>query len=151
MQGDAVALRVASVGDRGWRVARGRFDGQPVVVRCNPRFRDAVDRAEWPIRIGVALPVRAPDSVGWPSRTEGNELGRAEDEIVRLAGDRAVIVAVITVSGVRELVLHARASGWIEEFHREAQEAIATHEVQVVAQDDPGWETFEALVGPLLD
>jgi hypothetical protein len=34
----------------------------------------------------------------------GNELGRAEDEIVRPAGDRAVIVAVITVSGFRELV-----------------------------------------------
>jgi hypothetical protein len=47
--------------------------------------------------------------------------------------------------------LHARESGWIEQFHREAQEAIATHEVQVVAQDDPGWETFEALAGPLLD
>jgi Family of unknown function (DUF695) len=129
-------------------VAQGTFDGHPVVVRCNPGFRDAVDRAEWPIRIGVALPLRAPDAVGWPSRAEADELGRAEDEVVRIAGDRAVIVAVITVNGARELVLHARESGWIEQFHREAREAIATHEVQVVAQRDPGWEVYEDLVAP---
>ncbi|MGH9113172.1 MAG: DUF695 domain-containing protein [Acidimicrobiales bacterium] len=141
---------VASVGDRGWRVAQGAFDGHPVIVRCNPGFRGAIDRAEWPIRIGVAFPLRAPDTIGWPSRTEGDELGRAEDEIVRLAADRAVIVAVITVNGVRELVLHARESGWIEQFHREAREAIATHEVQVVAERDPDWEVFEDLVGSLL-
>jgi hypothetical protein len=47
-------------------------------------------------------------------------------------------------------VLHARESGWIEPFDHEAQTAITSHDVQVVAQHDPACEVFEAIVGPLI-
>jgi hypothetical protein len=47
-------------------------------------------------------------------------------------------------------VLHARESGWIEQFDHEAQTAITTHDVQVVAQHDPACEVFEDIVGPLI-
>jgi hypothetical protein len=62
--------------------------------------------------------------------------GPGEYEIVRLT-DRTGIVAVITVNGVRELKLHARGSEWIERYHHEAQDAITTHDVQVVVSRIP--------------
>jgi hypothetical protein len=117
-----------------------------MLLRVDTAYRDEAARAGHPIRVGVALPINEPTDRGWPSGPEGEELQVAEDEVVRLVADRAVLVAVITGKNVRELVLQARDSEWVAEFHRAADEAIATHEVQVIAETDPDWEVYRSLL-----
>lgn len=46
--------------------------------------------------------------------------------------------------------LYAREPGWIEQFHRDARQAITTHDVRVVAERDPAWKAFDKVVGAFL-
>ena len=53
-----------------------------------------------------------------------------------------MLVLVITGKDMREFVFHSRDSDWIGEFHHEANEAVSTHELQVMAQTDPKWTVY---------
>lgn len=110
--------------DESWTVARAQYDGRPLIVRVNDACVQAGDLDQYPIRIGVALPLNDPDKDGWPSGPEGEQLQKAEDVIVGAARARAVLVAVITGTGMRELVFHARTSDWIGQFERDPSAAV---------------------------
>jgi hypothetical protein len=56
---------------------------------------------------------------------------------------------VITGTDMREFVFHAQDGNWIAEFHRQAEAAVSTHAVQVIAETDPGWSVFREFVALL--
>ena len=137
--------RVETVDDV-WTVAKGEHDGRPILFRVNTAYLGASDLDQFPIRIGVALPLNGPDGDGWPSGPEGQQLQMAEDAILAATRGRAVLVLVITGTGMREFVFHARTDDWIGEFDREASASVRTHQVQVMAQNDPGWTVYRQFV-----
>jgi len=145
MLGRRKPATVSSVADA-WTVAQGSYNGHPMLVRINTAYRETSDRGEYPIRIGVALPVNQPDDRGWPGSEEGHQLQDAEDKIVRAVRGRAVLVAVITGKNMREFVFHAHASDWIADFDQEASAAVTSHELQVMAQLDPDWNVYASLL-----
>jgi hypothetical protein len=132
--------------EESWSISQGRHENRPILARFNKAYADTSDRSEYAIQIGVAIPVNAPDGRGWPAGDENEQLQVIEDEVVRTAAGRAVLVGVLTVKGVRELVLYSREGEWIEGFHQELQRSITTHEVQVMAQRDPKWTIFHQFV-----
>jgi hypothetical protein len=115
-------------------------------VRFNMAFRDAVDRSHYGIRIGVAIPLRSPTEDGLPAEPEFTELAEIEEVLVSAASGHAVLVGVITTASMREFVLHASTSEWIADFDHTLQELVRSHEVQVMAQTDPRWETYFSFV-----
>lgn len=129
-----------------WQISRGEDDGHDLFARFNAAFRKAVDRESYPIQIGVALPLNEPDDLGLPTTEEGVALGEAEDVLLECAGDRAVLVGVITTHGMREFVLYTDQPDWVAGFREELQSAIASHSVQVMAQSDPGWHVYRTFV-----
>lgn len=129
-----------------WTIARAVDDGKPLLIGVNIAFRDAVDRDRYPIRIGVALPLNTPDDQGWPSSAEGHELQAAEDRIIDALNGRAILVGRITGRSMREFIFHASDHDWIGDFHSEVQASVTSHEVQVMAQTDPGWTVYQQLL-----
>jgi hypothetical protein len=132
------------VGDEGWSVATGTNNGRPMIVRRRTDLQDASDRHEWPIRIGIAIPLQAPLESGLPTPEEDHTLGYIEAMICSIAGARAVLAIVITTSDMREFVLHACASDWIPGFHEELQASVQTHQVQMVAEHDETWGVYDS-------
>jgi hypothetical protein len=125
-----------------WSVSKADYDGRPLLARFNTGYSDATDREDYPIQIGVAIPLKDVDEQGWPSGEENRVLQAVEDTMLSVLGGRAVLVGALTVNGVREFVLYSRDSDWIESFHRALDAAVPSHEVQVMAKQDPAWSTY---------
>lgn len=130
-----------------WAVAEGEMDDAPVVVRFNKSIAAAAGHPEYSIQIGVALPLRNPDPGRLPSPEEAEELNAIEDALDRLVGDKAVLVAVVTTSEMREFVLYTGSGDWIAQFDADLQAAVGDHAVQVMAQTDSQWNVYASLAG----
>jgi len=98
------------------------------------------------IRIGVAVPFRAPDPEGMPDATELAQLVAFEDALALKASGKGVLVGVITTGGMREFVLYTGAGDWIPGFHQDLRSVLPTHEVQVTAETDPKWSVYRQFV-----
>ena len=128
-----------------WAVSQGTYDGKPIFTRFNVGLRQAAGHAAFPIQVGVAVPLKQPDSNGLPVADESAELNLIEDELERLVGTRAILVGVITTSGMREFILYTGEGDWIAQFHQDLQGAVSHHEIQVMAQRDEAWATYRRM------
>jgi Family of unknown function (DUF695) len=126
----------------GWHVFEGQYDGRPLLARFNAALRDARDRSTFPIQIGVAVPLNAPDDRGMPSEAELAELAALEERVIKAAAGHAVLVGSITTNSMREFVLYSQSPEWIESFDHALQAAVEGHEVQVMARSDPDWNVY---------
>jgi hypothetical protein len=129
-----------------WGVSEGNYDGNPMFARFNAAFKDCPDRATYPIQIGVALPLHSPNEQGLPRKPEFVELDAAEETVIDEAGERAILVGVITTRGMREFVLYTATAEWIESFDLALQQRVESHTVQVMAKNDPKWTTYRQYV-----
>lgn len=127
-------------------MAKGQRDGFVIFTRFNTGVWASRDRREHRIQIGVAVPLNDPNEHGPPHGDEHDELNAIEDLVVEVAGERATLVGVITTQSMREFVLYARDHDWIAGFHEELRRRVAHHEVQVMGQRDPDWETYRTFV-----
>ena len=132
-----------------WNIAKGTIDGAPIIVRALDGVARAKDRTQWPVRIGVAIPLLEPDDRGFPQADELTFLDEIEGRIdeTTSADRRAVLVAMITGKSMREFVLHARDGDWVEAWHLGLRAEFGSHDVQCVAQLDPDWTAYLTLVG----
>jgi hypothetical protein len=131
---------------KSWTVARGELDGDPVITRFRSGLDAIVGSDQYGIQIGVAIPLRAALPNGWPGEAEQEELLAVEELVVEHAGDRAVLVGVITCGGMREFVLYTGAGDWTADYHHSLQDAVKTHRVQMMAKTDPAWTTYREFV-----
>ncbi|WP_376774192.1 DUF695 domain-containing protein [Nonomuraea muscovyensis] len=93
----------------------------------------------------MAVPFNEPTPAGLPSPEDDKALGDFEDQVVGIAGARAVLAAVITTQGMREFVLYTGEGAWIEQFHLDLKQVLPSHDVQVMAQADPRRQVYETL------
>ena len=124
---------------------RSDSNGRPMFVRLNTRAGAVAGSAAYGIRVGVAIPLRQPRPDGLPDKAESEQLSAIEDALVAGSSGRAILVAVITTSGMREFVLYTDAGDWIPDFHQRMMRSTSSHEVQCTAQHDPGWTVYQQL------
>jgi hypothetical protein len=135
-------------GVESWSILQGDRNGDPLIVRINTAYKTGVHRADRSIRIGIAVPLLAPQQNGLPSEEEQALLAKIEAKIVEFVADRAVLVGVITASNVREYLLYSKTHDWLASFHARLRAAAAPHEVQVIGDRDPGWDMYEQFAPP---
>jgi hypothetical protein len=129
-----------------WAVSEGNHNGKRLIARFRTGARPWVGSSKYPIQIGVAVPLVAPDGDGMPGGVEAEQLTAFEDALIGRAVDRAILVGVITTSGMREFVLYTGSGEWIALFHEDLIAALPTHTVQVMAKTDPKWSTYRQFV-----
>jgi hypothetical protein len=129
-----------------WVVSEGSYNGKPLYARFNAAFSHAADTADYPIQVGVAIPLHSPDKRGLPLPAELDELAEVEDLIVEKVAGQAVMVGAITTNSMREFVLYTDKAEWIEGFDHAMQAAVKGHRVQVMAKTDPKWAVYSQFV-----
>ena len=127
-----------------WRVFQGSYEGSPMVLRIDETYRRGRPPAEYPYQVGVTVPFNDASADGLPGEGDMADLELAEEVVA--SEQRSLLVAVITTQGMREFVLYAAQTGWIEAWAEQLDAQVADHDVQVIAQDDPGWETYHQLM-----
>ncbi len=125
-------------------VLTGAYEDKPLIARFDTSAEQLKGR--FSIRVGVAVPLNDPTPEGRPTPEEDQQLARIEATVVRKADKQSVLAGVITAGGMREFVLYTNSSAWVEEFHHDLQAAVPTHQVQVMAQVDPGWSVYKSFV-----
>ena len=126
-----------------WTVLQGEHQGRAMVVRRNETAK-TLDRARYPHRVGVAVPLRAPDSAGLPTQAEADQLNQIEDALVaRLESDAAAVhVLVVTMGGVREFVFYAKDPAVANRHLHAVRAGTASHELQSYVENDPTWTVY---------
>jgi hypothetical protein len=133
--------------EESWSILRGENNGQPMFVRLNTGARAVAGTAAYGIRVGVAIPLRNPRPDGLPDQVESEQLQSIEDALIAASNEHAILVAVITTSGMREFVFHTGTGDWIPDFHQRMIRSTSSHEVQCMAQHDPDWTVYHQLGG----
>ena len=96
-------------------------------------------------RLGIAVPLKAPDERGFPHGSEFGELDAIEERIVgalrATGGGRLVLV--ITTAGMREFVSYVRSPAAGEAAVAQVRSSTATHEVQHYTEPDAEWTVLK--------
>jgi hypothetical protein len=129
-----------------WYIYRGGDAKGDLHARFDHDAAPLAGRPEYEIQIGLAVPLLDPGPDGLPQEDELPALDAIERVVVEEAGDRAVLVGVISTGGVREFVLYTGDGQWLEEFQGAISAAIGTHEIQMMARRDPEWRVYRAFV-----
>jgi len=129
-----------------WYIYRGGDAKGELHARFDHDARPLVGLRAYEIQVGLAVPLLDPGPDGLPSEEELPALDAIERVVVEEAGDRAVLVGVISTGGVREFVLYTGDGQWLEEFQAAVSGAVETHEIQMMARRDPEWLVYRAFV-----
>jgi hypothetical protein len=128
-----------------WSVAQGTNNGRPMFLRINDGLKPLVGKPPFDHRFGVAVPLRAPDENGLPTKPESEELHRIEDALTAAFSDsgKTFFAVVITTSGFREFVFYTSVPGDIVPELERMKKEITSHDVQFYIEPDPKWGIYQ--------
>ncbi len=127
-----------------WGVARGETDSGPLIVRHNETAAGFVGHPDLPVRVGFAIPLNEPQHGGLPTPDEAEAIASIEDLIVAraLSSIGGIHVLTLTTGVMRELIFYTAEGRDIAGVHQEIRERVPSHEVQCLAERDPGWDSY---------
>jgi hypothetical protein len=114
-------------------------DNESLIVRFNMGIKDAVGHPDYPIRMGIAVPI--------PGARDHDLIERLEDFIVHHLqnGKCGVHVAVINKLADEkfvEFMCYANEDTNFENFHQMLEAAFPDQEIQMYAGQDPEWQGY---------
>jgi len=130
-----------------WSVQQGEYGGKPMWVRRNDSAKQLRGHPDYNHRVGIAVPLRAPDEKGLPGSAEISQLNAIEDLLsARLeANQDSLQVLAITTGGMREFIFYTRAAQTLQPVLEKLQLEVVTHEVQCYIEPDAEWSIYEEL------
>lgn len=127
-----------------WKVFQGTYGESPMILRVDEAYRHGKPPAGYEYQMGVTVPFKDASPDGLPGPADMGDLEVVEDLVA--SEPRGLLVAVITTQGMREFVLYTADPSWVEDWAHELGARVPGHEVQVMVQGDPGWETYRQLL-----
>jgi hypothetical protein len=127
-----------------WSVAKGTNNGCPMFLRVNDSLKPLASKPPFDHRFGVAVPLRAPDEQGLPTKEESEELNRIEDTLTATftRTGKTVFAVAITTSGFREFVFYTSVAREIMPTMERLKNEITSHTVQFYVKPDPTWGLY---------
>lgn len=139
-------LRIPPQDEQRWRIAQGDYEGRPLLVRFNEAGRELAGHPGLPIKLGFAVQLHRPHEGGLPDADENEELGVLEDLIAqRVLADAVGLHAMTLTTGtMKEYVFYIAPGLDIARLHAALRKDVATHDLQCMAVEEPGWASFRA-------
>ncbi len=128
-------------GEEAWSIAQGEYEGKPLVARVNVSAASGAVDPRLSTRLGIAIPLKAPNEHGFPQGSEFGELDAIEECLfgaLRAAGG-GCLVLVITTAGAREFVSYVQSPDVGEALAAQLRSSTTTHEVQHYTEPDAEW------------
>jgi hypothetical protein len=113
-------------------------------VRRNDSASELLGHSEFRFRVGVAVPLKAPNEDGFPGNDEMEQLNVIEDTLSsRLeAEQQSLQVLAITTGGMREFVFYTRDAAAAKAILEQLRATESTHELQGYIAEDPKWSAY---------
>jgi|JRYL01.1.fsa_nt_gb hypothetical protein len=147
-QRDLTHLTIPPVDEQRWSVAQGEVGGCPLVVRFNESARKLAGHSGLPIKLGFAVPLNRPNHEGLPESAENEALGAVEDLVAQrvLASSAGLHAMTLTTGDMKEFVFYIAPGLDIARLHEVLRQEVPSHDLQCMAVEEPGWESFRSLV-----
>ena len=128
-----------------WSILQGQDNEKPIFVRRNDSAKQLSSNSEFDYRVGVAIPLLAPNKFGLPSNDEMESLNKIESELsIQLEkGKNSLLVLSITTNGMREFVFYTRDSRMIEKIINDVRNKFSSHEIQFYIEKDKDWSVYK--------
>ena len=111
------------------------------LIRINEGIREAAGHPDYPIRVGVAIPVNS-------LKEENEALNAVEDMLTEQLESKDLGIQVMAVSGMggqefKEYVFYTKTSVDFKTLHENIQAAFPKYEIQFYAEKDPDWVLYK--------
>jgi hypothetical protein len=136
--------------DKTWTLGQSKQGDTNLIVRYDTELKSKVNTADYPIRMGVAVPI---------TLNEGNHeiLANLEDKIIKLLGNDGVIYVVLSASDLslnefiqtnalgnfKEYVFYVKRGYDFETLHNTLKQEFPELDVQMYAEEDLSWAGYE--------
>ena len=122
-------------------------EGNPVVMLIDEAVALTAPYVGFGLLVGVGVQLHEPDPQGQPTQGEKPVLRGFEQGLVDSMGGAARLVASVTVGGVREYLVYARDTDWMEPWRETVPEPMTSHSFGVQVAEDEGWHGLRELCG----
>ena len=123
---------------------QGQHEQRPIIIRRNDSAKQLRGHSQYIYRVGVAVPLLAPNEHGLPSNDEMELLGYIEDALSEQLGrnQASLQVLAITTNGMREFVFYTRDPAIVDGALRNVRSRFPSHELQSYIAEDRCWELY---------
>jgi hypothetical protein len=115
----------------------------PSIVRVTTDFREPLPDRSYRIQVRAIVTSIRPD--GMPDGPESERLAKLEDDLVDGAASRALLVAIVTAPGIRDLWFYAGTTEWVNDWAGAVKRAHADRVTEFRVAEDPAWAMYQAL------
>lgn len=138
------SLFVAAYFQPRWSVLQGEHNGKPIFIRRNDSAAQLKGHAEYGYRVGIAVPLLAPNEKGLPSNDEMETLNKIEDALSNAFENQqaSLYVIAITTNAMREFIFYTRVPAEIEAKLNTVRPQFPDHELQFYVASDSKWSGY---------
>ncbi len=116
----------------------------PTVIRVNMGYKDAIGHPDYPIKMGIAIPVDAHDDTIMELKIEVED---TLNDILLKKGDGALVAIITGLEGQRfiEFLSYTKRGGIdFAKIHQNLKDKFKDYEVQMYAENDIEWKAYKS-------
>lgn len=140
--------------DNRWVNADGTLNELPIVIRYREDWQQAANSGQYGICVQIAWNASSrDDSNAYPAQTEMEQIELFHHQMQnKLEGTgNSIVVMVITHDGVNQWVLYTQDLDKIQEELNALSAPPDGYPIEIVADEDPGWDTFKKVSKTIAD
>lgn len=124
-------------------------DDEGLIIQVNTGFQKAMGHPDYPIKVGVAVPVH-------PEHDVGKLKNDIEDTLQAMWNQSENGHIVATIIGLEEpefieFLSYAKEKTDFAETHQTLEKFFPDEDIQMYAEQDAEWETYRELCDPVID
>jgi hypothetical protein len=116
----------------------------PTIVRINMGYQDAMGHPDFPIKMGIAIPVEVHDETTMKIKSEIEDI---LNDILLKKGDGALVAIITGLEGQKfiEFLSYTKRGGIdFAKIHQDLKDKFKDYEVQMYADNDVKWAAFKS-------
>lgn len=125
-----------------WSILEEKNKG--LLIRINVGLKDAAGHTDYPIKVGVALPVKSEIDINSVKNSAEDSLSEIWEQ-----NNNGMIVAVITgmvEPRFIELLSYAKKDTDFATLHATLKEKFPAEEIQMYAEQDANWDAYKSFL-----
>ena len=116
----------------------------PMIIRVNMGYGDAIGHPDYPIKMGIAIPVEQHDDAVMNLKSEIEDI---LNDILFKTGKGAVVAIITGLESPRfiEFLSYTQRGGIdFPKIHQELKSKFKDYEIQMYAENDPKWDAYKS-------
>jgi len=125
-----------------WAIIEEKIN--PTIIRINMGYKDAIGHIDYPIKMGIAIPVEFHDETTMAIKSEIEDI---LNDILLKTGDGALVAIITGLEGQKfiEFLSYTKRGGInFAKIHQDLKDKFKDYKIQMYADNDIEWEAYKS-------